>query len=429
MDWFTDELIKKYNAGLCTCRTISEDFNIPYKTVESRLYRYKLLNKQPPAENEQTEQHKSSVEYRKDGTIISQKFIQVRDGQDMTPEFIMTAHGLDPALWEVVSYKNNYWNTQITGGEKQISYQSKVTVKPKTNGLDLAEIDKHFKELDRTFKPDTVLPATQKGDLMTEVNIADLHLSRLCWHGDTGVNYDYKIARSVYRQIISDVYHELKGKPIEYILFPIGNDLVNSDTPEKTTTAGTPQSTDIRWQKMINVTTEMVIAGIETLKKIAPIKAFYVSSNHDEETTYGIVNTIKAWFRQDDRVTVDNDAISRKYHLYGNTLIGYSHGNNEKPKKGTKDNPCKLAALVPVEARTMWAKAKYCEVHAAHLHSEHATEEINGVIVRRISSPTAGDTWTYESGYVGAVRKAQTFIYDKELGLTQIINTPVRDMA
>ncbi len=64
-------------------------------------------------------------------------------------------------------------------------------------------------------------------------------------------------------------------------------------------------------------------------------------------------------------------------------------------------------------------------MHAAHLHSEHAINEANGVIVRRIASPTAADTWHYESGYVGAVRKAQTFIYDKERGLLQTINTPV----
>ncbi|NLM09053.1 MAG: hypothetical protein GX215_09020 [Clostridiales Family XIII bacterium] len=73
----------------------------------------------------------------------------------------------------------------------------------------------------------------------------------------------------------------------------------------------------------------------------------------------------------------------------------------------------------------MWAKAKYHEIHAAHLHSEQMIEEINGVIVRRISSPTATDTYHYESAYIGAVRKAQTFIYDKERGLVHTINTPV----
>lgn len=369
--------------------------------------------------------HRSSLEYKSDGTIISEKFIMIRDGEEMTPDYLIEAHGLKPSAWEVVSYKNNFWNSQIKGGHKQISYQSKITVKPKAKGLDLAEIDKHFLKLDRTYKPGEILPATQTGNLIAEVNISDLHLGRLCWWGDTGNNYDYKIARDIFNRIISNVCHELKGKPIEYITFPIGNDLVNSDTPDKTTTAGTPQDTDVRWQKLIDVLLEMEINAIDMLKKIAPVKAFYVSSNHDETTTYAIVTALKAWYRDDPRVTIDKSPMQRKYFLYGVTLVGYSHGSNEKPQKGTKDKPSGLAALVPVEARTLWAQAKYVEVHAAHFHTEQVCEEINGVIVRRISSPTAPDTWTYESGYIGAVRKAQTFLYDKERGLMQIINTPV----
>ncbi len=53
-------------------------------------------------------------------------------------------------------------------------------------------------------------------------------------------------------------------------------------------------------------------------------------------------------------------------------------------------------------------------------------QEINGVIVRRISSPTAADTYHTERGYLGNVRKAQVFIYDKERGLKQVINIPVQ---
>lgn len=371
------------------------------------------------------EPEKSSFEYHADGSIVSEKFITCKNGQNMTPEFLLAAHGLDVSRWEVVSYKNNFWNSQLKGGYLQISYQSKLTARPKSQSLDLAEIDKHFDLLDRHYAPPVILPERKSGPLIAEVNIADLHLGRLSWYGDTGENYDHKIARDIYLQCISDICHDLKGRDIEYISFPLGNDLLNSDTPDKTTTAGTPQDTDIRWQKMTNVAIDMVIDGFEMLKTVAPIQAFYVASNHDEVSTYGIVNTVKAWYRNDPSVTVDRDAISRKYRLYGNTLVGYSHGNNEKSSEGNKNRIGKLAANIPVEAPQMWAQSKYREFHAAHFHSEHAIEEVNGVIVRRISSPTAPDTWTFRSGYVGAVRKAQTFIYDKERGLMQIINTPV----
>ena len=74
---------------------------------------------------------------------------------------------------------------------------------------------------------------------------------------------------------------------------------------------------------------------------------------------------------------------------------------------------------MPIEASELWSKSRYREMHTAHLHSEHMIEEINGVIVRRVSSPTAADTYHATHGYMGAVRKAQTFIYDKNLGACQ----------
>jgi hypothetical protein len=366
---------------------------------------------------------RSSLEYKADGSIVSEKFITVRDGDEMTPSFILEAHGLKPSAWEVVSYKNNLWNTQLKGGAKQISYQSKLTAKPAQNKLDLAEIDKHFARLDRQhFTPPTIKPML--GDMMAEVSIVDLHLAKLCWHGDTPENYDYKIARDTFYRIVGEIAAELRGKPIEHITFVWCDDYFNSDNEQKTTTAGTPQDTDIRATKMFNVGVEMLVRGIETLSEIAPVKTFYTPSNHDTLTGYHALKYLEAWFRQDPNVDINTDAYPRKYQLYGNTLIGYCHGDKEN-SKGSKEKASRLASLMPIEASHLWGQAKYREMHTAHLHSEHMIQEINGVIVRRISSPTALDTWHTQSGYMGAVRKAQVFLYDKERGLIHTINTPV----
>ena len=84
-----------------------------------------VLRRSPRYKQQKAEDfHRSSIEYKADGSIISEKFITIRDGDDMTPDYILDAHGLKPSAWEVVSYKNNLWNTQVKGGAKQISYQS-----------------------------------------------------------------------------------------------------------------------------------------------------------------------------------------------------------------------------------------------------------------------------------------------------------------
>lgn len=366
---------------------------------------------------------RSSVEYKADGTIISEKFITIRDGDDITPEFVLEAHGLNSSTWEVVSYKNNMWNTQVSGGGKQISYQSKLTARPRVGGVDLKEIDRHFAELDRKrFVPPVIKSSV--GDMMAEVNLADLHLGKMSWRGETPENYDYKIAQDVFYRIIGEAAKEISNRRVEFITFVWANDFFNSDTIDQTTTAGTRQDVDIRWQKLFNAGVEMLVRGIEILAEIAPVKTFYTPSNHDEVTGYHALKYLEAWFRNNPNVEIDTSAYPRKYQLYGNTLIGYCHGDKEN-STGSREKASRLASLMPLEAAQLWGQSLYREMHTAHLHSEQMIQEINGVIVRRIASPTALDTWHTTSGYIGAVRKAQLFLYDADRGLVQTVNIPV----
>ena len=55
--------------------------------------------------------------------------------------------------------------------------------------------------------------------------------------------------------------------PIDYIVFVWANDFFNCDNPAQTTSAGTPQDVDVRWQKLFNVGVEMLVKGIEALEQ------------------------------------------------------------------------------------------------------------------------------------------------------------------
>lgn len=364
-----------------------------------------------------------------DGTQSSTRILKMIVGKKYTPDEMLILHGFDPpGKWRLVSAKSNAWHG-MTGAEEGNALvelrQSTVVAKPRANELTLEDVKQVFRELSREYQRPRIAYVKPKGDMMAEVNIADLHLGKLCWHGDTAEDYDYKIARRIFGEIVAEICEELKAQPIEKILFIAANDFFNSDTPMKTTTAGTPQDTDIRWQKLYKVGVAMLMDAVLALADIAPVEVLYTASNHDLTTMYHALCHLSDCRQIDpERVTVDTDAHARKYRLYGNTLIGFSHGDTERRQKRSALGA--LGALPPLEARELWAQAKYCEVHAAHLHCEQALDEVNGVIVRRISSPTASDTWHTESAYIGAVRKAQTFIYDREYGLIHTINTPVR---
>lgn len=389
------------------------------KQIRKRLWLY--LNRQGQSINKKCED-KQTVEYTND-EIVSTKFIELKSGAVLTPKELLELHGFDALKWEVANCVNNFWNSQLTGGILQVSYQSKLTARPVKEPFDFSAIDAHFAKLETPFSP----PARvhHQGDMLAVVHMADIHLGKLCWHGDTGNDYDLKIARQMYYDLIMKICGELKTKPVEKIVYCWSNDFFNSDNEAQTTTKGTPQDTDGRWAKMLNIGCTMLVDGAGMLADIAPVETFYLPSNHDKKTAYTALKYLEAWYRNDSDVQTEIDAYPRKYKRYGNVLLGFTHGDAEGKESASAVKASRLASVMPNEARQLWGQTTHHEMHAAHLHSEQMIQEINGVIVRRISSPTAHDAWHTDSGYIGTVRKAQTFLYDKDDGLMQIVNTPV----
>ncbi len=386
--------------------------------------------KQPERREEESAGNgfKSSEKINADGSRESFKLLELYKNHKYTPDELLKLHGFDPPdLWEMIDCKSNVWNGMAgkqRNNELVELWQSTLRARPRKQSLSFEDVKQTFRELATEYSRPPLMYIKREGRMMAEVNIADLHLGKLCWHGDTGNDYDYKIARESWNKIVSTIYGELKGQQIEQIILVVTNDFFNSDNPEKTTTAGTPQDTDIRWQKLYKVGLNMLTDVSGCMMDIAETEALYTASNHDLQTMFHAICHLEGFFRNNkDRFMADTNAMARKYRLYGSTLLGFTHGDTER--KQARSALGALAALPPVEARELWGQAKRCEVHAAHLHCEQAIDEVNGVIVRRVSSPTATDTWHYQSGYVGAIRKAQTFIYDRDYGLIHTINTPV----
>ncbi len=278
-------------------------------------------------------------------------------------------------------------------------------------------VTEHMEQFNKEYKGPTKLPKVCENGFMLEVPIVDLHLGKLAWSPETGENYDYKIARQRYHTVVDDVVMRAKERPISKIIFPISNDFFHFDTIAQTTTAGTAQDSDMRWPKLYSVGVEMFIKSIDQFREIAPVEVLLIPGNHDRMTGYYAILHLSAWYRNNEDVTVHVDPKTRKYFEYGVSLIGFGHGDKEKGR---------IWGLMAVEAPKAWGRAKYREWHLAHEHSE-TTKELagHGVILRRLSSLTGTDVWHYDMGYIGAVPKQQTFLWDKEKGLYEVWHTVI----
>src|SRR5205823_4536537 len=132
------------------------------------------------------------------------------------------------------------------------------------------------------------------------------------------------------------------------------------DTPEGTTTAGTRQDHDLRWQQTFLMMKGTVIEAIHRCREIAPVHVYSVPGNHDYHKTFFFGDTLASYFHNTAGVKVHNSPFPRKYHLFGCVLIGMTHGDQESPG----DLPMTMALEVP----ELWAKAKHREFHSGHLH-------------------------------------------------------------
>jgi hypothetical protein len=373
-------------------------------------------NNVSPAMPEPKLEYKKTVEIHNDGRQTSERLIEMAEEQAKSPEYLLKAHGYDNKLWELCAARNNIWNTYSKQDGIQVLYSSKITVKPRKDSISLDEIKEHFE----SFRPALpVAPVRRRADgaYMLETPIMDLHLGKMGWAPESGENYDHKIAEARFLYAIQDIINKTAAYPIEKIIFPVGNDFFNFDNISGSTTAGTQQDNDLRWQKVYLKGIELLVRAVGMLRPIAPVELFEVEGNHDRMTCYYAILYIHAYFRNDPGVTVKTDPYPRKYIEYGNSLIGFAHGSEEGRR---------ISGIMQVEAREAWGRTAYHEWHLGHLHSESLLgEKTAGLNIRHISSVCGADAWHARSGYVGSVRKAQAFVWHKEFGLEAIINSVI----
>lgn len=341
--------------------------------------------------------------------------LTLEDATNMTDEKIMRILGYDPKYFKLVSSscRRGTWQAQTKddGGVIDLcSFRLNANVRPLgPDEINMETVQSVLREIvdekEKLLTAKTTI--TPEGDKIAILSIADLHLGKLAWAPECGESYDHKIAVKRFNHIVNSGIERLKKEEgIEKIIFFWSQDFFHFDTIAVTTTAGTRQDTDVRWQKMWDYGTKMLVEAIDKLKAIAPVETFYVRSNHDTQTSYYAASLLDARFYNDPLVNIDTGASPRKYLQYGTNLFGFGHGDKEGKR---------ISSMMPVERPVEWGQTRNHEFFLGHYHSLRTYEE-NGVILRYLSSPTGTDAWHCEEGFLGAQKAAQLFIRGKHTG-------------
>jgi predicted phosphodiesterase len=280
-----------------------------------------------------------------------------------------------------------YW--QNMGGDFRFSVVTNEQANPEALKEDFLKfVESHSPTVEKPKR------LAQKNPVVLEISIPDIHYGKLT---DTSLEQ----FEQLYMDTVIELLEKAGGLEIKQILLPIGNDGLNTDNLNYTTTAGTPQHDSVHWMKSFQGYWKLLVKAVDYLKLTAPVHVVVVQGNHDYERMYYVGEVLSAWYKKDENVSVDNTQNSRKYFNFGVNLIMYTHGNNEKAAE--------LPLIMATEQPLLFSNAKFREIHCGHLHKE-MVNEYRGIKVRFIPSICPADLWHKKMGYE-AQRAAQAYIW------------------
>lgn len=363
------------------------------------------------------ENEKITKEVNKDGLL------EITSNQITTLNQLVKRADIKLDEWEVKRFIANKWDVTMKINNTPIlreNWQVKAFLEKKLNIEDISKFKHELSCVARRLSPKLkpTLKETLSGNML-EIMIPDLHLGKMSWGKETGgMDYDIKIAVNRYWKAFNDLINMSMHHDIDEVVFIVGNDLFNSDNnyPITTTTAGTPQQDDTRWQKVFQIGRSLMIDSILLIKQKleCKINVLIIPGNHDFQKSFYLGDLLSVKFDGDQNVSVDNSPKTRKYFGWGDNLIGFAHGNRKD--EGEK----RLSTLMQVEVPELWAKSKYREWHLGDIHHHKKVtideEDVQGIILRYLKTLMYSDEWEARKGYYSQ-KGAHCFIWNKQRGM------------
>lgn len=355
---------------------------------------------------------KATLEVHKDGSQTSEDTIEMTEADTRDPEALLRLHRFLPVeAWELTSAKSSIWQANAGEDGTKTLYSSRISAKPRQNGVNFEEIAAHFENLAQNYTPKQPEPRQyEHGAELLVPCLFDLHVGKLATTAETQGEFNLDIARSRILNSVQKYVDKLRGRTFEKIIFVVGNDYFNCEA-SMTTVAGTPQTNATNYTTMFQTGVEILIEAIDILAQVSKLEVVFVPGNHSSHSEWAASLILAAWYKDSAIITVDASPIARKYRIFGNNLLCFTHGDCEKDR---------IYSLPSVECPEGWAASTNGsrDVISGHLHHEKVIEK-NGVTVRHIPSLCADDLWHKKQGYCTSKKRSMAFIYDKDNGLVE----------
>jgi hypothetical protein len=268
------------------------------------------------------------------------------------------------------------------------------------------------------------------------LDIADLHINKLTSVFETGeANKNIESLKQTLFNKIEVLIKRTNSFNITSIIFVGGNDVLHTDSPQNTTTAGTKQDVSMMWFDAFVEARKLYIEILERLLLIAPVHFVFTPSNHDYMSGFHLAQNIQAWFHKNNNISFDVSPAHRKYIQFGASLIGLTHGDGAKEAD--------LPDLMKIEAKEGYYNSNYCYWYTHHIHHKDKSSykgkqkvqlekdyrdvkvintgkklhsQKNRTHVEYLRSANGTDSWHHRKGYQHSPIGIECFVHSVEGG-------------
>lgn len=270
-----------------------------------------------------------------------------------------------------------------------------------------------------SIKPAKPKPRTNKErnpDIMPSIFIGDGHIGMQAYaeetrHSDFNVEIACEQLRDAADYLID------RAEPAETGLLVNVGDLLHPNGRLGTTLKGTPLDTSMTYHKMFRSAGHIIRYMIDKmLEKFGRVLHVVTPGNHDSDPSVGLQVALEFVYENEPRVTILRNQGFYNYIEYGNWLLGFCHGDKQKPES--------LVANMARDMASAWGRTTHRMWCTGHFHKE-SVKTFPGCKHKVFGALPPPDSWHAGQGYLGD-GEMEMITFRKEGGLhsSHVYNIP-----
>lgn len=386
-DEYKELVSSLYEQGLSTRQVVNYFFDNYGLNVSRRsVQRYRKGATHTPVKETKIKdvQRGTEIVLNKDGSQSSSTTLQMTSEQAKDPDFVLRAHGFDPTEWDIISARNNFWQQNSQENGLIDLYQSKITVKPKSDDeLKTQDIANLFKA---DIKPYTIKQVVRDTHNLV-VPLPDLHF---------GITTMLDVKGHL------DSLLELINKGYKTIVIEQLGDLFHSSQMWSSQTLKGTLLDEVNMVQAVEDAKQFFdVLVTAALQNSTTLHIKQMAGNHSGNMEYMFMEYLKAKYPQ---VVIKNNIQFRDAYLLDNVGIMLAHGDLA---------PKNLPMLFANEFGGAWSLSHSREIHKGHFHKEKTVDE-GGVISRQLGTVKPNDNYEIMNGWTLSKKELYALEYDSD---------------